>query len=294
MNADAYRRDGYVVVSGLIPREEIARLRLRVEELVRSGRSDGVAPEQVQTQYNRAGQIALIKVNQVTDTDPQFRALSHHPEIVDVVESLIGPGARIFRDVLIVKPAHSSGVFSWHQDSAYWDVEPPALVSCWLALTDVTPQSSCLRVVPGSHDRRRRHTLYLAGFEVPAPITAGLRRLVSLAGTGDNPGDTGGNRHLWRLKRLLLARATRLIPRLADLQDYRVSQSEIPAGEIAVTVRAGDAVFFHSLLLHATGPNTSALPRYTPIISFMARDAVCAGVGAAHFRTARLTKPLAA
>ncbi len=128
---------------------------------------------------------------------------------MDVVETLLGTRARVFRDVLIVKPRLSQACFSYHQDSAFWDVEPPALVSCWLALTDVPEAGSCLRIIPGSHDRARAHGLMLAGLPLPAPVTGLMRRAVSAAGTGDNLPGTRPRHWLWTLKRLLLGEATR-------------------------------------------------------------------------------------
>jgi ectoine hydroxylase-related dioxygenase (phytanoyl-CoA dioxygenase family) len=56
--------------------------------------------------------------------------------------------------------------------------------------------------------------------------------------------------------------------------------------EVDLTARAGDVIFFHSRLLHATGPNTSTHPRYSPIISYMPGDARFVGRGRPRFRTA--------
>ena len=41
---------------------------------------------------------------------------------------------------------------SWHQDGYYWGLEPPELVSAWVALTDSTRANGCLRAVVGSHE----------------------------------------------------------------------------------------------------------------------------------------------
>lgn len=289
VDVELYARQGFLRVPGLLPQADAARLRAHVEALLAQGGGAHVAPAQLQTEYDRRGAVALVKMNRVTETDPEFRALSHRVEIVDVLEQLLGPGARVFRDLVVVKPAHSAGTFSWHQDSAYWDVEPRALCSAWIALTEVSEQASCLRVVPGSHDRDRVHGLFVRGRALPLPLVNGLRRLVSYAGTGDNPGAAGGNAALWRLKRVVLHSATRVLPDLSGLRDFRALPREVDeARALSVTAQPGDVVFFHSQLLHATGPNTADVPRYTPIISYMSRTARFTGKGTPSFRPARL------
>jgi len=284
----AFERDGFVVVRGLLPAEDAREFRRYVEGLLleRSRAKDGT--RQAEARYGRDGQPAIIKITQLTETDARFQDLASRDEIVDVIEDLLGPGARIFRDALIVKPAGSRGLFSYHQDAAYWDVDPPRFASCWMALTDVPENGSCLKVIAGSHDRRRKHGLVVAGHPLPAPVTSGLRRLVTYAGTGDNPGKAGGNKSLWRAKRFVLGRATRYVPALAGLQDYRAVPSEVDlANERVLPLKTGDAVFFHGLTLHGSGPNETQVDRMAPVISYMAADARFVGAGNEHFRPAR-------
>ena len=76
-----------------------------------------------------------------------------NPDIIHVVCSVLGT-----EDVLVwssdwcIKKAHSSGFYSWHQDSTYAGMTmPEKAVTVWLALTPSTPASGCLRVVPSSH-----------------------------------------------------------------------------------------------------------------------------------------------
>lgn len=42
---------------------------------------------------------------------------------------------------------------SWHQDSTYWGLSPPDVVSAWVAVTPSNDENGCMRVVPGSHER---------------------------------------------------------------------------------------------------------------------------------------------
>lgn len=73
------------------------------------------------------------------------------PSILDAVESILGPDILVWTSSLFAKPAGSRDFVSWHQDVAYWGLEPPEIVTAWVALTDSRPDNGCMRVVPHSH-----------------------------------------------------------------------------------------------------------------------------------------------
>jgi phytanoyl-CoA hydroxylase len=39
----------------------------------------------------------------------------------------------------------------WHQDNGYTYVEPQAYLTCWIAITDATPENGCVSVMPRVH-----------------------------------------------------------------------------------------------------------------------------------------------
>lgn len=77
--------------------------------------------------------------------------LSFQPAILDVVEDLIGPDILCFASRFWMKGPQDGSYVPWHQDSAYFGLDPHELVAVWLALTDSTPGNGCVRVLPGSH-----------------------------------------------------------------------------------------------------------------------------------------------
>jgi len=105
----------------------------------------------------------------LTHRDPFFWSHATRPEIVDTVENLIGPDVIYYTDQLFVKGAYNGTAVPWHQDSAYWPVDPPALLSCWMALDDATVENGCVRVLPGSHKKAIAHRHFKQG-----PQTLGL------------------------------------------------------------------------------------------------------------------------
>jgi hypothetical protein len=77
--------------------------------------------------------------------------LAHNGAILDAVEDIIGPDILLWDSTFIIKEAGDGKFVSWHQDLAYWGIEPDDVVSIWLALSPATGESGCMRMMPGSH-----------------------------------------------------------------------------------------------------------------------------------------------
>jgi non-haem Fe2+, alpha-ketoglutarate-dependent halogenase len=86
--------------------------------------------------------------------------LATHPKVLDAVEDIIGPDILIHSSTVFTKYANDKKFISWHQDSHYWRLSEPRLVSAWIALTDSNIGNGCLRVLPGTHTRRFEHFEY--------------------------------------------------------------------------------------------------------------------------------------
>jgi ectoine hydroxylase-related dioxygenase (phytanoyl-CoA dioxygenase family) len=67
--------------------------------------------------------------------------------------NLLGaPSLQLLQDSLLFKAPAANGVVALHQDYAYTGfLDPPAIVSVGLALTDASVENGCLYVVDGSH-----------------------------------------------------------------------------------------------------------------------------------------------
>jgi non-heme Fe2+,alpha-ketoglutarate-dependent halogenase len=82
---------------------------------------------------------------------PWICQVARHPAIVSAVQSLIGPDVLLFGASAFAKNAHDARFVSWHQDSAYYGLDPHEEVTVWLALSRSSSESGCVRVLPGSH-----------------------------------------------------------------------------------------------------------------------------------------------
>src|SRR5579872_3067720 len=77
--------------------------------------------------------------------------LIRHPRILDAVEDIIGPDILCWGSSFFIKERRNPGYVSWHQDSTYWGLEPPDIITAWVAFTDSNAANGAMRVIPGTH-----------------------------------------------------------------------------------------------------------------------------------------------
>jgi len=272
-----FYEQGYCVLEDVVsPRDLTAALGSLSEQTT----PDGVHQTD---RYNKEGRVDFRKISNLAKENDSFRVLACNAGVVFAIEALLKQSALLFRDLMVVKPAQDGAHLDFHQDSAYWDIEPRSLISAWFTFRDVGPQDGCLQVIPGSHTKHYEHDILFAGERpLPQTITAALRKMASLAGTGDS--DASGFSAARRLKNSVLGQLTRHASFLAKLQDLhaRVPKEEKNSA-INLPVRAGSVILFHSMLLHASNPNTSAFDRPAYIASYMGDQFTFCGVGEPEF-----------
>ena len=79
------------------------------------------------------------------------RALLESP-LPDLIEQLIGVPPLFFSDQIFFKPPRHGSVKHYHQDNAYFLLDPADHgITGWVALDDVDEANGCLRYIDGSH-----------------------------------------------------------------------------------------------------------------------------------------------
>ena len=86
--------------------------------------------------------------------DPFLHHLLKRREILDLVEQFIGSDIVLFGAHYIAKKPFNGKPVGWHQDGSYWPLEPMDVVSVWLAGTNSTKENACMRVIPGTQNKR--------------------------------------------------------------------------------------------------------------------------------------------
>jgi ectoine hydroxylase-related dioxygenase (phytanoyl-CoA dioxygenase family) len=77
--------------------------------------------------------------------------LIRQPRVLDAIEDILGPNLLVWSSSFFIKDARDPSFVSWHQDSTYWGLSQPDVVTAWIALTVSHVANGCMRVIPGSH-----------------------------------------------------------------------------------------------------------------------------------------------
>lgn len=101
-----------------------------------------------------------------------------HPAILDAVEDVLGPDLLAWSSSFFTKDPKDPGFVSWHQDSTYWGLSEPDIVTAWVAFSDSVVENGCMRVIPGTHvldqlphkDTFAENNLLTRGQEVQAEV----------------------------------------------------------------------------------------------------------------------------
>jgi 2-oxoglutarate-dependent dioxygenase len=132
---EAYRRDGYCLLPGLLSAGDVAAIRDDVLAILA---------------HIGLGQTKLKQTSEYTEGSP-IAALVHSARLRALAGALLDGEAVLYLPFTAVKSAHGGGEFHFHQDNQYTRFDNPG-INIWVALTQMTEENGCLRMVPGSHE----------------------------------------------------------------------------------------------------------------------------------------------
>ena len=114
--------------------------------------------------------------------------LIRYDRILDAVEDLYGPDLLCWSTNFFIKEKANPAFVSWHQDSTYWGLSKPDVVSAWIAFTPAHSGNGAMQVIPGTHktdqmphrDTFDKHNLLTRGQEVAVDVDAGKAVTITL------------------------------------------------------------------------------------------------------------------
>jgi phytanoyl-CoA hydroxylase len=242
----AFRRDGFLIVRGLVGSADVAEIRQHTEDLMQ-----GRLPEQ-RDSMNENNATAGTRTQKLhrppEDLSPEAKAdfwlrihMLHrqleiherfllHPRVLDVLEALIGPDVLAMQSMLFLKGPGKPGQ-GFHQDSYYIPTYPDSLCGAWLAIDDVDEENGCMYFTRGSQTEPIYPPIETYGFGDGA--LAGIEKVGGVSDTDDAKND---------------------LVRIAA-RKYGVAGRGIH--ETAAIMKAGDVAFFGGHVFHRSFQNMS-------------------------------------
>jgi non-haem Fe2+, alpha-ketoglutarate-dependent halogenase len=131
----AYETDGFVAPVAVLDAIEAAHCRTQLESYEHDH-----GPITAKTQSRKLHLLLTW-----------FDGLVRNPNVLDAVESVLGPDILCWGTSLFTKEPGDGNYVSWHQDITYWGLEPADVTTAWIALSPASVAAGCMRMVPGSH-----------------------------------------------------------------------------------------------------------------------------------------------
>ena len=236
----AFRRDGFLIARGVVPPAEVAQLREHTEALMQ-----GDLPEQKQAAATRTGSSGgAVVMNEFgappAHLSPEEKAqyflrihMLHrklelherfllHPNVLDVLEVLIGPDLSALQSMLFLKPPGSDGQ-GWHQDSFYIPTHPDTLCGAWVAVDDCDEQNGAMWFAKGSGTEPVYPPCPQVGYGFGDQLVGDVRYVKGVSNTDDHQN---------------------MLSPVADHYD-----------QVLATMKAGDVAFFNGHVLHRSKRN---------------------------------------
>ena len=137
-----YEDEGFVSPINILSKERAKEVRNEIELIEKE------LPEELE----KSGRYNAHLISPLLDK------VTHNPEILDAVQSLIGGDILVCGTTLFIKNPNEKGFVSYHQDAKYIGLEPHNWVTAWVAITDSNENNGCMRIWSGSHkDNLKQH-----------------------------------------------------------------------------------------------------------------------------------------
>ncbi|MEX2536315.1 MAG: phytanoyl-CoA dioxygenase family protein [Trueperaceae bacterium] len=161
-----YRENGYLLVKGLLSREEAEDYRRESHELIArlsairdTDATWGSARQANAMTDGKAGVMTGAMTATVLhhSHDVQFHSAAFSRLIVDerltsAVSQLMGsPNVQLHHNKMFVKPPAKGSPFPMHQDHPFFPHERHSMMAAIIHFDDAPLEKGCVRVVPGSH-----------------------------------------------------------------------------------------------------------------------------------------------
>ena len=144
---EAFQRDGFVVVEGLLDATDRERFGREVDRAVAHRMRDDARALGDKTRYEQSFQQCI----NLWEDFEGVRPLTFHPAITRTAATLLGVSAiRLWHDQALYKESGGRETDP-HQDQAYWPLEEADTITAWIPFDGSTHETGCMGYLAGTH-----------------------------------------------------------------------------------------------------------------------------------------------
>lgn len=142
-----FRRDGFVVVPGLLSADERRRYGSAVDEAVEARSKHDTRTLAEKSRYEQS----FIQCQNLWEDSAGVRALTFHSRLGETAARLLGVDAvRLWHDQALYKEPGGRETDP-HQDHPYWPIVETNTITAWIPFDGSTLESGAMGYLPGSH-----------------------------------------------------------------------------------------------------------------------------------------------
>lgn len=146
-----YHENGFILVKGLLPRDEALTLRDECH-----GLTERLAKYETDATWAGARAMTAEKTvihhcHNVQFYSAALAKLLADDRFTSVAADLIGPNVQLHHNKMFIKPPEKGSPFPMHQDHPYFPHANHTMTAAIIHFDDAPLAKGCVRVVPGSH-----------------------------------------------------------------------------------------------------------------------------------------------
>ena len=148
-----YAENGYLLVKGLLGREEAEQYRQECHALAeRLAARRNIDATWGSARQNGGAQTSILHCHDVQFQAAIFHRLLTDERMTEVAAALIGgPNVQLHHNKMFIKPPEKGSPFPMHQDQPFFPHAKHSMIAAIFHFDDAPLAKGCVRVVPGSH-----------------------------------------------------------------------------------------------------------------------------------------------
>jgi ectoine hydroxylase-related dioxygenase (phytanoyl-CoA dioxygenase family) len=168
-----YRNNGYVVIKGLLSKDQAAEMRAEAhaiaERMERSGTDIDATWGSADEAGGKRGATKILNCHDAQFHSAAFSRLITDPKFGKAASQVMGtPNVQLHHTKMFIKPPEKGSPFPMHQDYHYFPHAKDTMIAAIVHLDDAPVEKGCLCVYPGSHKLGPLDQVQEGGWHLPA------------------------------------------------------------------------------------------------------------------------------